>query len=109
MSYFNKIRFKINTSTRLYEGLGIVAIEAQAMNIKTIISNTVPTAAKVTEQVEFLGIADSKVWVKHIKNYVRQQNKKNYIEENKFPKEYDIKYAAKNLEKIYLNLYNEIS
>ena len=43
----------------MYEGLGIVNIEAQAAGLHTILSNNVPREAKVTENlVDFLSLSD---------------------------------------------------
>lgn len=51
----------------LYEGLGIVLIEAQAAGLKCVVSDTVPEETTVTEKVFRISLtADSQEWAKVI-------------------------------------------
>jgi glycosyltransferase involved in cell wall biosynthesis len=43
----------------LYEGLGIVAVEAQATGVRCVISDTVPTVCAMTDLVEFAALSES--------------------------------------------------
>ncbi len=51
----------------LYEGLGIVAIEAQANGLACLMSNGVPTDAKVLESTTYLSLNDDEMtWAKKL-------------------------------------------
>ena len=50
----------------LYEGLGIVLIEAQVAKVPTLINQDIPDEATVSNGVKGLPINDSKVWVHSI-------------------------------------------
>ncbi len=95
--YFNAMDLFVLPSR--FEGLPVVGIEAQALNLKCFLSQNITKKAKMIDKTEFLPINDAKIWADSIKDYINNKNNEN-IEEN-FPKEYDIKYAAKKLEKIY--------
>ena len=89
-----------------YEGLGMVAVEAQAAGLKTIVSDEIPIEAKVTELLEYCNLEQTpKEWAIKIlesKNgYLRQDTSKE-IEDNG----YEIKRASKKLEEIYLEEFN---
>ena len=89
-----------------YEGLGMVAIEAQAAGLKTIVSDEIPIEAKVTELLEYCNLEQTpKEWAIKIlesnNGYLRLDRSKE-IEENG----YEIKKASKKLEKIYLEEFN---
>lgn len=84
-----------------YEGLGIVAIEAQAAGLKTFCSDRVPSEANITELFEYLSLSDSpEKWADKIltnKDYQRKNMQQAIIDAG-----YGIKQAAKKLEEIYL-------
>lgn len=89
-----------------YEGLGMVAVEAQAAGLKTIVSDEIPIEAKVTELLEYCNLEQTpKEWAIKIlesKNgYLRQDTSKE-IEDHG----YEIKRATKKLEEIYLEEFN---
>lgn len=51
----------------LYEGLGMVAVEAQASGARCILSDRVPAVCKMTENVEFISLSKSvEVWAKAV-------------------------------------------
>lgn len=85
-----------------FEGLGIVAIEAQAAGLPCLLSNKVPDVVKINDNVRFMDI-DSPVdlWCKEILcilkcNYNRE------IDSNAISKSgYDVKDVINTLEKIY--------
>lgn len=61
-----------------YEGLGIVAVEAQAASLYTICSDVLPTEAKMTSLVETLSLSDtSHKWANHILQYADGYERKN--------------------------------
>ncbi len=85
-----------------YEGLGIVAIEAQAAGLKTICSNTVPQETKVTNLIEYLPLelgaeGWSKTIIKYQEGYKRVDTSSQIIKAG-----YDIKQIAKELERFYI-------
>ena len=49
-----------------FEGLAIAAIEAQAAGLEIIVSDAIPQAAAVTDNVTFLPISDTDSWVRAI-------------------------------------------
>ncbi|WP_195540289.1 glycosyltransferase family 1 protein [Eubacterium maltosivorans] len=104
----------------LYEGLPIVAVEAQANGLKCLLSKTVSEEIKILKETEFLPInKGSEIWAKKIDDYKREtiklENRREAqitIKENNF----DIANTVKQLEKIYLsedkksdNIYNHLS
>lgn len=88
----------------LYEGLGMVMVEAQVNGIPCVASTEVPTCAKINNFVKFVKLSDDILnWVNAIKLGFNK-NRKNDI--NNFKKNgFDIKYEAKKLEKKYELLY----
>jgi len=51
----------------LYEGLGMVAIEAQAVGLKVVASNMVPKEAKITENFSYISLSQpAEKWSKNI-------------------------------------------
>ena len=89
----------------LYEGLGMVCIEAQVNNLYSIVSTKVPKEAQISSDIEFcdLGIADD--WSDAIMQKISVAGKKRMINNDKF----DIKVQAKELEKKYEELNENIS
>lgn len=86
----------------LYEGLGIVLIEAQAAGLKCVISDTIPRDGILTDDVIQVSLAQkASYWAKKILEYYptykRCNNKGKILEAN-----YDIKDNAKKLEQFYL-------
>lgn len=84
----------------LFEGLGIVAIEAQAAGLKTFCSENVPQEINLTNLYERIELSEGvDYWAKYI------LNKKNYTRQNLFnqikQKGYDAIDSVKLLEYIY--------
>lgn len=85
----------------LYEGLGIVLVEAQAAGLPCIISNTVPNDGIVTSNVTKINLnTNTKEWADKINNN-RNFSRKNTFEEIKRNK-FDIELNTKWLQKYYL-------
>lgn len=88
----------------LYEGLGIVNIEAQAAGLPTIVSDKIPYSAKVTELIQYIQLNEQEInWAKQIINVNKTENRELYNEKVKESK-YNIKEQAKQLEKLYEDL-----
>lgn len=86
----------------LYEGIGIVNIEAQSTGLKVIASKNVPTIAKVTELMEFLEL-DVEKWSEFIlansNSYERKNMKKDITAAS-----YNIYEETNKLERLYVKL-----
>ena len=92
----------------LFEGLGVVAIEAQAAGLKCFVSQEVPEEAKVTELIEFLDInLPPQVWAKKILEHGREERERPNMLEEIRKNRYDIETQAKWLENYYLKLSKE--
>ena len=89
----------------LYEGLGMVVVEAQASGLPCIVSTEIPEIAKVTQKIVFINL-DSQIenWIKTIFKYLNNMNRKNINFTDGIEK-YDIRKEATKLEKKYINLY----
>lgn len=94
----------------LYEGLGLVAIEAQISGLPCVISDTVPKSVKILENVSFkgIGVEDKTAWISKIQEYKQLSlDRKNIYQNHKKNIQYfDISFCAKTLENIYYNLTN---
>lgn len=85
----------------LYEGLGIVAVEAQAAGLQCILSNRITREVDVTREIEFEDINNKHIWADTVcrvepgyRNEICKQNFGNY----------DIEKATTRLEQIYQQL-----
>lgn len=86
----------------LYEGLGIVLVEAQANGLPCVASTNVPKEADCgNEQVKYLDLkCDIKTWMNVINNGMRNYNQEQ-IYSNMTEKGYNIKELAEWLESFY--------
>lgn len=84
----------------LYEGLGMVLIEAQVSGMYCIASTQVPDNAKISNQLDFISLNEPESWINAILNKQNQMSRINLIEEAR-KCGYDIKIETKKLEKIY--------
>lgn len=83
-----------------WEGLGMVAIEAQYAGLPCLLSENVPSAAKISNNVKFLPLDASK-WAKEIyKEYSFKRDRTKL----KIYESYDIVDCSKYLEKQYYQL-----
>ena len=89
----------------LYEGLGMVAVEAQVSGLPCVVSTEIPEIAKVTEKITFVNLENKiETWTEIIFKYIKNINRKN-INFTDGIKKYDIIKETTKLEKKYLNLY----
>ena len=85
----------------LYEGLGMVLVEAQCSGLPCIASTEVPHVAKILENVEFIDNNESiNSWVDTINKLKNCERKTNYkvLEKSGF----NIKEESKKLQEIYI-------
>ena len=87
----------------LYEGLGIVAVEAQASGLPCVLSTEVPREVEVTDECTFLGLREStERWSAAIEQAaLRSDRGAIHLEDFR---NYDIDCAARDLEARYLGL-----
>lgn len=89
----------------IYEGLGMVLIEAQCSGMACVASTEVPRVAKVNSNVYFLDLSsDIKMWTEKV-NLAKEHKRITNIEKMKLSN-YDIVSEAKKLERKYIDLLN---
>lgn len=87
----------------LYEGLGMVAIEAQCSGLPCICSTEVPEAAKVTNNIEFIDLQENiEKWTEEVLLHINNSRKEDYIDQVE-KCGYNIRQEVKELEKKYLS------
>ena len=85
----------------IYEGLGIVLIEAQASGLPCLASTEVPRIAKVTDNVKFIDLnSDLNEWVYNYELLLNNCNRINSFEEIS-KNGFNIDYEIKKLESMY--------
>ena len=91
----------------LYEGLGIVMIEAQSSGLPCIASTEVPKVAKVNENVEFICLKDPvSKWKESIEKHIHDRK---IVNINDFKNSgYSIKTEASKLEEEYFRLLKQL-
>lgn len=91
-----------------FEGLGIVAIEAQANGLNCLLSDKVPNETQVSEKVKYLSINNTEEWVSFIYEcYMKKTKTNRNVDKYRIINlGYDINIESKKLEKKYI-LLNE--
>ena len=90
----------------LFEGLGIVAVEAQAAGLPCICSENLPNEINLSTLFHPISLKDSiSMWTKKIK--IESESNKQRIDMSDSIKKagYDIKYLAREMENFYLSKY----
>jgi len=86
----------------VYEGLGIVLVEAQASGLPCFVSDTIPSEANLSEQYYPLSLTCSpQEWARFILAHspIRERSCSSKLHK------YDIKLIAKTMEEFYLNAF----
>jgi len=87
-----------------YEGLPVVAVEAQVSALPVICSDGVTEETKNTDSFEFLSLKKgSKYWAERILNY--KQFDRNLVDISQIESKFDINKQAHLLESIYIESY----
>lgn len=90
----------------LYEGLGMVVVEAQISGLPCVVSTEIPKIAKVTKKITFVNLENkTETWNEVIFKYLSNINRKNINFTDKI-ENYDIKKDVTKLEMKYINLSN---
>lgn len=92
----------------LYEGLGMVLIEAQTASLLSIASTEVPSCVNITGNVSFLSINNSNLWCNKIIELVELSKVRKGCKKKIIDAGYDIKKESKKLLNIYLDRINSL-
>ncbi|MEK3837778.1 glycosyltransferase family 1 protein [Paenibacillus sp. FSL R7-0128] len=88
----------------IYEGLGIVVIEAQAAGLPCVISDVVPSEVGITDLVKFISLKENpEYWAKEVITSRDSNIRKSTFEKIK-KANYDVKDQVKLLEDFYLKI-----
>lgn len=85
-----------------YEGLGIVAIEAQASGLKVLASTEIPSETRITDLIEYIPLNDQKLWIEKLRDLACGYNRRLTYTEI-YTSNYDIAIEANKLEELYLS------
>ena len=86
----------------LFEGLGIVLVEAQANGVPCIASDTIPEEVKVNNNLKFLSLkAGKENWAKVIEQEMQKNGEREAEKVSYSP--FNIKYSVEKLEREYLD------
>ncbi|MGB5824672.1 MAG: glycosyltransferase family 1 protein [Proteocatella sp.] len=92
----------------LYEGLGIVTIEAQAAGLPCIVSAAVPKEeTKITDLIKYISLkCDASNWAKEVTNFNKISNREN-MHKKIVEAGYELKSACDEMQEKYSIIYNE--
>lgn len=89
----------------LFEGLGIVFVEAQACGVKCVASDRVPQEAKVSDDITFLPLEKgAEYWAEEILKLDVSEKKNNHQRIKECG--YDISEVAEKVQKFYMEKYS---
>ena len=96
--------FDVFAMTSLYEGLPVVAIEAQAADLPCVLCKTITPEVGITDNVRFVGLSDSAdAWAKAILDFKPKARVSRAFELQRAG--YDITAEAERMQNLYLDLY----
>lgn len=91
----------------IYEGLGIVAIEAQASGLRVLSTDTIPAEADMEMgSFERISLSDTRRWEELLKEETYSPKKRKELSELAFSTHYNIRVVAKQVEKLYMSILN---
>lgn len=91
--------FDVFALPSLYEGLGIVGVEAQRAGLPCVFANTITKEVSLTSKACFLPLGDAQTWAEALSSNTTSRD----VDPSAFS-EYDIITAAKGLEEKYISL-----
>lgn len=80
-----------------WEGLGMVAVEAQISGLICLVSDNVPEAVKISSKISFLSLKDIDRWIYMIKTNTNKARQRQI----NIKHTYNIELCVNNLEKLY--------
>lgn len=87
----------------IFEGLGLVLIEAQTSGLTCFASNVIPEETKITENMHYLSLNDTaKQWAEQIDNTIKNRQKRESQKQEIKNSGFDIQDVASELEKYYI-------
>ena len=93
----------------LYEGVGMVVVEAQIAGIPCLVSKKIPEEAKFSDYMKFVGLEEGEnVWAMAFNDILKsgsQQRRCNLFDVRKSG--FDIREEAKKLENKYMKMFKE--
>lgn len=89
----------------LYEGLGMVAVEAQASGLPCVVSDKVPTEANVTGSCRVLPLGDSQAWANVLSGLTLRDDSERASIDRRVFSNYDIIRQGAWLTEKYLRLH----
>ena len=102
--YYNA--FDLFVLPSLFEGLGIVAIEAEVNGCPSLLSSQVPQVAKIAENVSFIDLK-KEAWVNSILSVTQDKKDRNGALFNIYESDYNINIESKELQSLYIDLWNK--
>lgn len=86
----------------IYEGLGIVAVEAQAAGLRVLATDTIPVEADMQMgSFERISLSDTARWEQLLKEDIYTSEKRNELSKQAFLSHYNIRVVAKEVEELY--------
>lgn len=94
--------FDVFVFPSLYEGLGTVAIEAQATGLPVIASSNVPETIKILEKVCFISLeAGKEMWIEKLEEYKKYIRERTSCDQAVINAGYSINYMGKQMESLF--------
>ncbi|WP_438938792.1 glycosyltransferase [Bifidobacterium breve] len=86
-----------------YEGLGMVAIEAQVAGCPCVLSDQVPHEADISRKTSFISLENKSSWISTVLNISSQTANRQIETSNTCAEKYDISASANRLTFLYVS------